>query len=75
MGIHANATCEMNYDSATGYLLGEEHKGLEAMFTMMNEARLGVGVQSIAISETKTLKKELLTKPHKTKRTFKEIGR
>ena len=51
MGIHANATCVMNYDSATGYLLGEEHKGLEAMFTMMNEARLGVGVQSIAISE------------------------
>ena len=40
-----------NYDSATGYLLGEEHKGLQAMFTMMNEARLGVGVQSIALSE------------------------
>ena len=51
MGIHANATCVMNYDSATGYLLGEEHKGLQAMFTMMNEARLGVGVQSIALSE------------------------
>ena len=51
MGIHANATCVMNYDSAIGYLLGEEHKGLQAMFTMMNEARLGVGVQSIALSE------------------------
>ena len=51
MGIHANATCVMNYDSATGYLLGEEHKGLQAMFTMMNEARIGVGVQSIALSE------------------------
>ena len=51
MGIHANATCVMNYDTATGYLLGEEHKGLQAMFTMMNEARLGVGVQSIALSE------------------------
>ena len=51
MGIHANATCVMNYDSATGYLLGEEHKGLQARFTMMNEARLGVGVQSIAFSE------------------------
>ena len=51
MGIHANATCVMNYDSATGYLLGEEHKGLQAMFTMMNEARLGVGIQSIALSE------------------------
>ena len=51
MGIHANATCVMNYDCATGYLLGEEHNGLKAMFTMMNEARLGVGVQSIALSE------------------------
>ena len=51
MGIHGNATCVMNYDNATGFLLGEEHKGLEAMFTMMNEARLGVGVQSIALSE------------------------
>ena len=51
MGIHANATCVMNYDCATGYLLGEKHNGLKAMFTMMNEARLGVGVQSIALSE------------------------
>ena len=51
MGINANATCVMNYDCATGYLLGEEHNGLKAMFTMMNEARLGVGVQSIALSE------------------------
>ena len=51
MGIHANATCVMNYDCATGYLLGEEHNGLKAMFTMMNEARLGVGVQSIGLSE------------------------
>ncbi|MGR3662715.1 MAG: acyl-CoA dehydrogenase C-terminal domain-containing protein [Paracoccaceae bacterium] len=48
MGIHANATCVMNYDAATGYLLGEEHKGMRAMFTMMNEARLGVGVQGYA---------------------------
>ena len=51
MGIHANSTCVMNYDDATGYLLGEEHKGLKAMFTMMNEARLGVGLQGMAISE------------------------
>ena len=43
MGIHANSTCVMNYDDAEGYLLGEENKGLRAMFTMMNEARLGVG--------------------------------
>lgn len=51
MGIHANSTCVMNYDEATGYLLGEEHKGLRAMFTMMNEARLGVGLQGFSISE------------------------
>ncbi len=48
MGIHGNATCVMNYDGATGFLLGEEHKGMRAMFTMMNEARLGVGVQGYA---------------------------
>ena len=51
MGIHANSTCVMNYDEATGWLLGEPHKGLKAMFTMMNEARLGVGLQGLAISE------------------------
>ena len=48
MGIHGNATCVMNYDGATGYLLGQEHKGMRAMFTMMNEARLGVGLQGLA---------------------------
>ena len=51
MGIHANSTCVMNYDNAVGYLLGKENKGLRAMFTMMNEARLGVGLQGLAISE------------------------
>jgi len=51
MGIHANSTCVMNYDDATGYLIGEENKGLKAMFTMMNEARLGVGLQGLSISE------------------------
>ncbi|MCP5432351.1 MAG: acyl-CoA dehydrogenase C-terminal domain-containing protein [Alphaproteobacteria bacterium] len=51
MGIHANATCVMNYEGATGYLIGEPHKGMRAMFTMMNEARLGVGLQGLAISE------------------------
>ena len=51
MGIHANATCVMNYDGAKGWLVGEADKGLRAMFTMMNEARLGVGVQGLAISE------------------------
>ena len=48
MGIHGNATCVMNYDGATGYLLGEMHQGMRAMFTMMNEARLGVGMQGLA---------------------------
>lgn len=51
MGIHGNSTCVMNYDGATGFLLGEEHKGMRAMFTMMNEARLGVGMQGIAQAE------------------------
>jgi hypothetical protein len=51
MGIHGNATCVMNYDGATGFLIGEENRGINAMFTMMNEARLGVGVQGLAMSE------------------------
>ena len=51
MGIHGNSTCVMNYDEATGYLLGDEHKGMRAMFTMMNEARLGVGMQGLAQAE------------------------
>ncbi len=51
MGIHGNSTCVMNYDEATGFLLGEEHKGMRAMFTMMNEARLGVGMQGVAQAE------------------------
>jgi len=48
MGIHGNATCVMNYDGATGFLVGELHKGMRAMFTMMNEARIGVGLQGYA---------------------------
>jgi acyl-CoA dehydrogenase len=51
MGIHGNSTCVMNFDAATGWLIGEEHRGLNAMFVMMNEARLGVGVQGLAVSE------------------------
>ena len=47
MGIHGNSTCVMNFDEAEGYLVGEEHKGLRAMFTMMNAARLGVGLQGL----------------------------
>jgi len=51
MGIHGNATCVMNYDGAKGWLLGDLHKGMKAMFTMMNEARLGVGLQGYAVAE------------------------
>lgn len=48
MGIHGNSTCVINHDGSTGYLIGEMHKGMRAMFTMMNEARLGVGLQGYA---------------------------
>jgi len=51
MGIHGNSTCVMNYDEAKGFLIGTENKGLNAMFVMMNEARLGVGLQGLSIAE------------------------
>ena len=51
MGIHGNATCVMNYDGAKGWLVGEMHKGMRAMFTMMNEARLSVALQGYAQGE------------------------
>jgi alkylation response protein AidB-like acyl-CoA dehydrogenase len=51
MGIHGNSTCLLNYDEATGYLVGEAEKGLAAMFIMMNAARLGVGLQGLAQGE------------------------
>jgi acyl-CoA dehydrogenase len=51
MGIHGNATCVMNYDGAVGWLVGEENRGLAAMFVMMNEARLAVGIQGLAQAE------------------------
>jgi len=51
MGIHGNSTCVMNYDEAEGYLIGELNGGMKAMFTMMNEARLGVGLQGLAVAE------------------------
>ena len=51
MGINGSATCVMNYENATGWLVGEPHRGLYAMFTMMNEARLAVGLQGVAIAE------------------------
>lgn len=51
MGLHGSPTCVMHYDKARGYLVGDAHKGLRAMFTMMNEARLWVGIQGFAIGE------------------------
>ncbi len=48
MGIHGNSTCVINHDAATGYLVGEEFKGLAGMFVMMNAARIGVGIQGLA---------------------------
>jgi alkylation response protein AidB-like acyl-CoA dehydrogenase len=52
MGIKASATCVINLEEAEGYLVGEPHKGMRAMFTMMNAARLGVGLQGLALGET-----------------------
>ena len=51
MGIHGNATCQMNLDGATGWLIGSAHKGLQAMFVFMNAARLGVGMQGLGLTE------------------------
>src|SRR3546814_6432024 len=50
MGIHAQPTCVMNYDGATGWLVGEPHRGLAAMFTMMNAERLMVGIQGLGLA-------------------------
>tara|TARA_R110000850_G_scaffold191091_9_gene317357 strand:- start:63082 stop:64902 length:1821 start_codon:yes stop_codon:yes gene_type:complete len=51
MGIKASATCTLNFDSATGYLIGEPNKGLEAMFTFMNTARIGTAIQGVCHAE------------------------
>ncbi len=51
MGIHGSVTCVMNFDGAQGYLVGEPHRGLQAMFVMMKSARLGVGLQGLGVSE------------------------
>ena len=54
LGLHGSPTAVMQYDGATGWLIGEEHKGMAAMFTMMNNARLGVGMQGVAVAEAAT---------------------
>jgi len=51
MGIHGSPTCVLNYEGATGYLIGEENMGMRIMFVMMNVARLSVGMQGVALSE------------------------
>ena len=51
LGIHGSPTCVMQYDRAVGYLVGEEHQGLACMFTMMNRARIGVGMQGLSVAE------------------------
>ncbi len=51
MGLHGSPTAVMQFDGATGWMIGEEHGGMAAMFTMMNNARLGVGVQGIGVAE------------------------
>jgi alkylation response protein AidB-like acyl-CoA dehydrogenase len=51
MGIHGSSTCVMNFDGAEGWLIGEKHRGLNAMFTMMNTARLAVGLQGLGVAE------------------------
>ena len=51
LGIHGSPTCVMQFDGATGWLVGEPHKGMAAMFTMMNNARLGVGAQGVGLAE------------------------
>jgi alkylation response protein AidB-like acyl-CoA dehydrogenase len=52
MGIRASATCVLNFDGAVGYLVGEPHRGMRIMFTMMNAARLAVGIQGLGLAET-----------------------
>ena len=51
MGLHGSPTCVMSFEGATGWLVGEPHKGMAAMFTMMNNARLAVGVQGVGVAE------------------------
>ena len=51
LGIHGSPTCVMQYDRAVGYLVGEAHQGLACMFTMMNRARIGVGLQGVSVAE------------------------
>ena len=75
MGIHANSTCVMNYDGATGWLVGEEMKGLAAMFIMMNAARLGVGLQGLAQGEVSYQNAAIYARERRQGRALKESER
>jgi alkylation response protein AidB-like acyl-CoA dehydrogenase len=75
MGIHGNATCVMNYDGATGWLVGEPEKGLAAMFIMMNAARLGVGLQGLAQGEVAYQNAAAYAKERRQGRALREEDR
>ncbi len=75
MGIHGNATCVMNYDGATGWLVGEPEKGLQAMFIMMNAARLGVGLQGLAQGEVAYQNAAAYARDRRQSRALKESER
>jgi alkylation response protein AidB-like acyl-CoA dehydrogenase len=75
MGIHGNATCVMNYDGAKGWLVGEPEKGLQAMFIMMNAARLGVGLQGLAQGEVAYQNAVAYAKDRRQSRALKESAR
>ncbi|HKX92198.1 MAG TPA: acyl-CoA dehydrogenase C-terminal domain-containing protein [Sphingomicrobium sp.] len=75
MGIHGNATCVMNYDGAKGWLVGEPEKGLQAMFIMMNAARLGVGLQGLAQGEVAYQNAATYAKERRQSRALKEGDR
>jgi len=75
MGIHGNATCVMNYDGAKGWLVGEPEKGLQAMFIMMNAARLGVGLQGLAQGEVAYQNAASYAKERRQSRALKESER
>ncbi len=75
MGIHGNSTAVLNYDGAKGWLVGEEHRGLPAMFVMMNGARLGVAVQGLGISEVAYQNAAAYAKERRQGRSLKGAGR
>jgi len=75
MGIHGNATCVMNYDGAKGWLVGEPEKGLQAMFIMMNAARLGVGLQGLAQGEVAYQNAANYARERRQSRALKESER